>query len=473
MEENGSTISSLPSDLWEHIGFYLTVRDLLKVNLLGNSSLSTRLRHGIRNCSGAWNRRGFANVSATVKATHQFPNLHTLDITLEDYQRAENPIKWERSPSFLRTLRLQFAHCVESLCSLYDLDTLFPTLEVLDLTNTPVASPLVYSFSLRKLPPRLWALHLRSPHPSSRIDLTDTSNLPTTLETLEIDFSPLVEAGATLAFGLPQLRALRLNLGDKFCKFDVNSLPSTLTSLILVPLDGLEDINWTEKFPDLQSLVLLPPRSTEGHRLLAHEDDQFQDWTDRHTLLVAPESKAPITPDIQHLRGILIDDITQIPIMYRILSLSVPGVWNGTVELPQTLIHFEASYICTEALSLLPSGVQTITCSAILGIEKDKMKSFLESLETVFKVELKSVLAGRDPELLVRRLFPNSLTKLTCTEYAVEAMVLEHLPSSIKELDVKVRWKVKFSLFSASMTLFYDIVMLTLHLVFASLNLCF
>lgn len=438
MSENKTLLSSLPADLWGHIGFFLPLIELNKVLLAGNSATSTRIRHGVRNCGARWNRHGFASITALLKASRGIPDLTTLEITLEDYQRAEHPAKWENTPSCLRTLRLSFANCIESLCCLYDLDSILPNLEVLDLTNAPVLTPMVRTFSLKKLPPKLWSFSLSSPHPCSRIDLTDTSIFPRSLETLEIDYPPVVDQQGALAFSLPLLRTLRLNFGTSSCTFDINSLPSTITSLTLVPMDDMEDVAWTELFPDLSSLVLLPamsPRDLEGHHILAHEEEEYQDWTDRHTLLVAPESSIPNSTSMIHLRGLLISDLDLIPQMTLIQSLSVPGVWTGLVELPNTLKFFEASYIIMEALPSLPQGLSSLKCSAILGIESDISRhEFFGSLSIIQNLDS----PNSSGEHAVRHLFPSTLTKLVCTEYAMDEYVIDHLPSSLRELDIKV-----------------------------------
>lgn len=441
MDGNKTLISSLPADLWSHIGYYLPLIDLVKALLTGDTALSTRIRHGARNIGAPWNRRGFAHVTRLLKCAHLFPALSHLEMVLEPYQRIEHPANWEMCPSSLRSLKLSFANCVESLCCLYDLDAILPNLEILNLTNAPVTTPLTRTFSLKKLPPKLWSLSLQSPHPSSRIDLTDTSIFPACMETLEIDYPPIVELKGALNFSLPILRTLRLNFGFSSCTFEINDLPSTLTSITLVPLGTLEDVNWTEKFPELQALVLLPEQSAldmEGHRILAHEDDEYQNWTDRHTLLVAPDARVPITPSMRHLRGLLIEDVEQIPTMTRIQSLSVPGMWVGAVELPPTLQFFEASYIVMESLPSLPNGLETLKCSAILGISSDTLRNeFFAALEIVHILESENSAGDRHS----RRLFPSSLTRIICTEYSLDKLVLEHLPTSITEIDAKVRFR--------------------------------
>lgn len=440
MDGSKTLLSGLPADLWGHIGFYLPLIELVKAVLTGDSALSTRIRHGVRNVGSPWNRHGFAHVTRLLKSARLIPALTHLEISLEDYQRIEHPANWEMCPSSLRSLKLSFANCIESLCCLFDLDLILPNLEILNLTNAPVPTPLTRTFSLKRLPPRLWSLSLQSPHPSSRIDLTDTSIFPACMETLEIDYPPIVELKGALKFSLPILRTLRLNFGFSSCTFDINDLPSTLTSITLVPLGSLDDVNWTEKFPELSALVLLPEQSEldmEGHRILAHEDDEYQNWTDRHTLLVAPDARVPITSSMRHLRGLLIENVEQLPTMTHIQSLSVPGMWIGGVELPPTLKFFEASYIVMESLPSLPTGLETLKCSAILGIPSDALRNeFFAALDVVHTLECENSAGDRH----ARRLFPSSMTRLICTEYTLDKLVLEHLPTSIMELDAKVQF---------------------------------
>lgn len=429
-------LSSLPSDLWGYIGFYLNIQDVVKLIAAGNAQNSFSIRHGVRNCGADWFGPSYAPAARMARALHVLPKLEVFEMTLPEYERIIHPTDWTNLPPNLKKLTMEFAHCIESLCSIHDLDSILPSLEYLHLTNSAVPITLVRTIWLRKLPSRLLSLHLKSRHPSCHIDLSDTTVFPKTLLELVVELPPVVARKGNLKFDLPLLRVISLNMGHSICQFDVKHLPPSLTSITLIPQDSLKDIKWKEIFPDLTALVLLPSCSEkqfEGSRLLVAGEDEYVDAADQPILTMY--DPAPISPSMEHFRGLLIDDIQDITRMNLLQTLSVPGVWIGKVDLPPKLVLFESSYIVMESLPKIPNSVHTIKCNAILGLlgqvcEQD----FLESLE-IENSNVSDISPSRE-----RKLFPSNLTKLTCTEYTIEKFAIEMLPRSLKALDARFGW---------------------------------
>lgn len=247
-------ILRLSADLWSHIPIFLHEGDLIRLIHVGNTLLTSRIRHHAHDLKLAWNALRFMDFDKVFTTIGHFDRVYHLSFSsFHVHQRFWTPIHMLGWPSSLVILKTSFMGCINQFMNSGNLHLQLPQLETLDLAENSESDPQSdYFLPFKGLPHRLQVLRLKSSH-MRYVDISHLESLPCRLEELTLDFAVYFRSEETLGQMPPW----------PIPKVTLPSLPSSLTSLYLRHTFTssfsfcILHIEWAKLPPSLQSFKII------------------------------------------------------------------------------------------------------------------------------------------------------------------------------------------------------------------------
>lgn len=359
-------ITRLADDVWTTILSYLTGFDILMLIGCGNSALSARIARTTRSLNAAVDF-GFIDLDMWLSAAVRFANLKELVIKSNRKLRyAKWPMQLDVRLPTVTSLKIEFTHAIDALLFHHSLESVFPNLLELSISEVQYKNITQRRISQIKLPSTLESLVLDG---LISIQNQDTVSWPLNLKRLNLSRIHATGrfTGESNDFWPQSLDECSLSFEKGYMPFKL--LPRNLVLLYILTISYLnvQDIfseDFSLLFPKLQFCNFLPT-TDGGHPALSKLPTTIQSIVVCREWYISDSTTISEIPFYRSLRVLLGVNIS-LNLLLQLSSLeelSIDDLSCAGMEKLTTLKSLSCGYV--GKLEWLPPNLTDLECECL------------------------------------------------------------------------------------------------------------